>query len=780
MIQILGLRDFVDKKTGEVKTYDSHFKNGWRAPSVAELFANLDEYLQKIPERERYNMFYTVASCEEKKGRVFQEQDIVPIDIDGIKRGTESEVVDCILNELQLPKDKVGIVHSGNGVHILIQLERAFTSAEYFKTHRVYYKALCGRINQALFNAFLDGSADPTCFSKARILRLPNTDNIKPNKTETRCQMIQPNIEPLINVDLVSLADLPKVDEGDHIHPNAAVRLPTPDPQAVQSDCSFLVRCRTEQSTITEPMWYAMMSIIGRLPNGRELVHEYSNQYAFYDHEQTQNKLDYALEAAGPRTCDNISTMHEGCLTCPHFNKIKSPIQLVSKDFIRTKETGFYDIKIKSGVPVKDKPNYNDLVKYFKQNQEYFTDNSSELTYVFNGKYWEEIPRLEIYKFAEDNFDPSPSRTMCQEFEAKIKRTSMRSADFKDTFGYLNFENGVLDLDTMELKNHSAEYGFTYIIPYEYRIDTDCPRFDQFMKEITEDNQELIDLLLEYMGYCISGTDPKLVQMCAILHGGGGNGKSVLLDVLRNLVGINNCSAVSMKNISKETGRFQLMYKAINISDETPNNAFLESSDFKALVSGDTLEVRRLYQNPVMWKCTTKLIFACNDLPMTNDFSNGLQRRLLIIPFNATFSHELGNLDPFVTDKLLDERSGILHKILTAFKTFKERKYTFNIPKIVIDTKEDYAYMGDSILQFSNEECGVQEGNRVTARLAYKTYVLWCNDVNIKPASFMSFGKQFKNRIVKLYPEVVDLRKSIGLSKERVFLNLTVNANSNF
>ena len=60
MIQILGLRQFTDKETGEVKLYDSHFNNGWRAPSVQELFTNLDSYIEQIPEDQRWNMFYTV------------------------------------------------------------------------------------------------------------------------------------------------------------------------------------------------------------------------------------------------------------------------------------------------------------------------------------------------------------------------------------------------------------------------------------------------------------------------------------------------------------------------------------------------------------------------------------------------------------------------------------------------------------------------------------------------------------------------------------------------
>lgn len=773
MHQILGLREFVDKETGEVKLYDSHFNNGWRFESVAELFKNIDKYVNMIPADQRWNMFYTLSSCEEKKGRVFIEQDILPIDIDGIAKGEEQNVVDCVLQELGLDFTRVGVVFSGNGVHILLQLEK-FTDVSFFKTHKVYYKALCGRINQALFDAGIMGKADTTAFSRGRIFRLPNTLNRKPNKPETRCELIQGNIEPL-NVDLIALADLPNVSEGDHVHPNAYARMPKPDSKAVQEKCGFLRHCKENQDNVSEPQWYAMMSIVGRLENGDKLVHEYSENYSFYNPDQTDFKLEHALEAAGPRTCENIDGLWDGCKDCPHFCKITSPIQLVGEDYIRTKDTGFYDIKIKNGVAVKDRPNYDDLAKYFKSMQAFFTESESESTYIYNGKYWEIIPRLMLHNFAEENFDPSPSRTMCQEFESKIKRMELKDPEFTNTMGLLNFENGVLDIDKMELLPHSVEYGFTYVIPYDYEEGSDAPRFDKFMEEVTQGDREIQNLLLEYMGYCISGTDPKLVQLCAILYGGGGNGKSVLLEVLRSLIGPQNCSAVGMKSIAKETGRYPMMHKTVNISDETPTSAFLESSDFKALVSGDTVEVRKLYQNPVMWKCNTKLIFACNELPFTSDFSQGLFRRLLIIPFNARFSHEKGNLDPMIFEKLQAERAGILHRVLEAFKRLKEREYKFIIPEKINETKEDYEYMGDSVLQFVSEECFYKENNKVTMRLAYKVYVAWCQDVSIKPVTYNSFSRSFKNRVMKEVDGIWDVRKSADrFKKERIFNNLAI------
>jgi P4 family phage/plasmid primase-like protien len=776
MIQILGLREFVTD-TGEVKLYDSHFGNGWRAESLPELFANIESYIEKIPEEYRYNLFYTMSRCEERKGRVFVDQNVLPIDIDDVDE--PDQVIDCVLHTLGLPHDKVGLVDSGNGVHILIGLPVTITDVSYFKTNRVYYKALCGRINHALFEAGLRGTADPSVFSAARLMRLPYTENRKPNKGIKKCVVLNKNIEPL-NVDLVSLADMPRVEEGDHIHPRGYARFPDPDTHAVQEQCGFLRYVKGNQEDVTEPQWYAMLSIVGRLDNGEQLVHEYSQQYSNYNPDQTDTKLEHALEASGPRTCENIDTLWDGCKDCPQWCKITSPIQLVGEDYLRTKDTGFYDVKIKNGLAVRDKPNYDDLVKFFGQQMSYFTDQNTEITYTFNGTHWVEIPKLKLHKFAEDHFKPTPNKSMCVEFESKIKRTNLKDPSFMNVEGKLNFLNGVLDIESMELSPHSEDYGFMYVIPYKYEVGDKCPRFDQFMDEVTQENHHKKDLILQFMGYCLSGLDPKVVQKCAIFYGGGSNGKSVLLDLLRELVGRVNASAVGMTNLSKDTGRYKLKDRMVNISDETPSTGFLESNDFKSIVSGDTLEVRRLYHDAVEWKSMTKLVFACNELPFTSDFSDGLYRRLIIVPFNAKFRESDGTLDPLLLDKLLKERSGILQKVLMAYKEFKANGYRFPEVDEIKRAKQEYRSMGDSIYQFVEEECSYKQGLSVPSRVAYRCYIAWCEDVKQRPSTYNVFCRRFGKHLAAMVPDVSSERQSHGKGKTRIYLDLCINADASF
>ena len=151
-IQILSLREFTNEDGRLIKHDRKHFKAGWRAGSVKELFDNYDSYLAAIPENERWNIYYTACRCKEEKGRIFVDQDIIPIDIDGIDRNHLDEYIEIVGRVLGIDLEKVGIVDSGNGLQFIILLNTPIQNATYFDSNRGYYKALCGALNTEIFN----------------------------------------------------------------------------------------------------------------------------------------------------------------------------------------------------------------------------------------------------------------------------------------------------------------------------------------------------------------------------------------------------------------------------------------------------------------------------------------------------------------------------------------------------------------------------------------------------------------------------------------------------
>src|SRR5690606_13045346 len=132
------------------------------------------------------------------------------------------------------------------------------------------------------------------------------------------------------------------------------------------------------------------------------------------------------------------------------------------------------------------------------------------------------------------------SRSRIASIETMAQAHQAVSAACLDVGNLLNCNNGTLDLDTFRFRQHSPGDLLTYCLDYEYRPDADCPRFRQYIDEVLvgEDghtpDRDLARLHQELMG-CSLTTDNSHETMIW-LAGDGGNGKTVDITILRDLL----------------------------------------------------------------------------------------------------------------------------------------------------------------------------------------------------------------------------------------------------
>ena len=744
-IQILGYREYYDKKTQQIKLKTAFLNEKWRAKSVAQLFKNIDNYINNIPQEERYNIHYTVASCIDGPGRKLEYQTVIPFDLDGIDLNFKDKYIEIVLNALELDRDKTGITCSGNGLHFLVETKTRITYEEYFDEHKIYYKGLCAIVSQQLYDAGLCGIVDPVVFSKGKTLRLPCTTNKKTGKPDTESYIIQGNIEP-VDFDIIERSKIPVVEFNEQISEEMLKRLPAPDTEGVLNGCDFIKYCKAKPNELSEPKWYALLSILGRLESGDSLAHDYSRGHSNYNINATDSKLNQALTASGPRTCDSINNLWDGCTSCTNWRKCKSPITIKSEGYIKTKDTGFYNIRLDKGIPTKGKPNYDDLMKQFALDHSFVTLAEGNITFTWTGSHWEDHALKRIDAFAETNFDPTPNNQMCNEFRGKLQRNNIRDSEWFSPEGYINFSNGLLDIDTMELSNHDQDKGYKYVLPFPYDPSADCPRFTKFLGEVTSGDRELQQVLLEFMGYSLSNIDASIGQKALVLVGKGSNGKSVFMDVLKYLAGKGNYSTLSMGNeISKLENRYQLDGKLFNISEETPTNAMMDSTIFKALVTGGEVQARKLYCDAYSMRNVAKIIMACNELPSTRDLSYGMFRRLLLAPFNAKFVESDSSYDVLIRDKLYAEASGIYNLIIQALLTFKRNK-VFSTSVAIVKQVESYRRDNDDVLVWWEDNMVTcDESTFVAVADLYSSYRIDMEQSGQKPRAQVWFGRKIRD-----------------------------------
>jgi P4 family phage/plasmid primase-like protien len=743
MIQIIAYRDYFDNHQQKWSLAHKLLLET-RFESVSVMLQNLDEVLNEIPKEEHYNLHYTTANCYHAP-RQFKSQTLVPIDIDDIEETSLDGHIAVISETLNIPSEQFIQVSSGHGLHLLFEVDKEISSSEELSDLKQSYKTLCNQIQAALKASSLSGKLDPAVFRVSGTLRLPGTINRCPKGKaiqyeDTNCVLLNSNYKLHSFSNL--LGEAATTQAGESIDSSSLRAFPTPDSEYILKECKFLEWNFTSPTEVSEPEWYAALSIVGHLDNGNKLAHTMSSGHPGYSHKDTESKLAKAMAASGPRTCQNIDSISDKCRACPHYNKVTSPILLKGPDYIKTAGSGFWEIgPDKNGIPKPIKPAYEDLRRYFQKKYQYVCTPSGTV-WIYEAPLWRELESVYVEAFAQDNFVPKPSNSNVQEFLALILRTNVVSEDWfdKQSENKINLANGVIDVITHEFTAHDKKYGFKYCLPFEYSPTATSPVFDNFLAEITVGRTELQNVLMEYMAYSISGM-PYIYHKALMLSGEGSNGKSTFLSVLKKLAGPQAYSSIMLNELNQEYKRAYLVGKLFNVAEETPVKSLDDSSWFKVLSAGGSYMAREIYKKPInVVSNKTKLVMACNELPEMSDFSEGFIRRLIIVPFDAYFGK--GKADPKIEEKLSFELPGIFNQVLKAHKRLVDQN-GFSSSEVIDQTISDYRMDQNTVCAWFDEKVIMTQNERdfIPVRDCYVDYVAWCGVTKTKHESVIKFGK---------------------------------------
>jgi putative DNA primase/helicase len=372
---------------------------------------------------------------------------------------------------------------------------------------------------------------------------------------------------------------------------------------------------------------------------------------------------------------------------------------------------------------------------------------------VWRKTHYEYIENVFIEGFAQEHFNPVANTNKVREFRELICRTHLTPVDWFEstTRKKMNFINGVLDLSTWDFLEHSEEVGFRYVLPYEYNPYSKAPVFEKMLKKITGGSEELQNVLLEMMGYCLSN-DTCWAQKAFVLVGEGANGKSTLMNTVKLLSGGNNYACLTMEDLKKsEYNRQMLDNKLFNFSEETPSKALVEHSLFKTLVTGGEIQVRSPYKEPYSIKNNAKLVFSCNELPKALDTTYGFYRRLIILPFDQRITKKDPDYDPYIERKLAGELPGIFNLAIEGYKRLL-RQGGFSESKQIEATLAEYENETDSVKGWVKDNVKVHPINgsdtpRSSLKdmyLRYKTEVEYSGEM---PITRKKFTKKLRNVI---------------------------------
>ncbi|MDX9703979.1 MAG: phage/plasmid primase, P4 family [Candidatus Auribacterota bacterium] len=383
--------------------------------------------------------------------------------------------------------------------------------------------------------------------------------------------------------------------------------------------------------------------------------------------------------------------------------------------------------------------------------------------HLWNGKVWEldethRVMRLardtvESFNDLVDSFDEDTQKLFYKHIktsgnEAKLRamtsvarsyeNMSVKSSQFDADEYLLNCHNGVLDLKSGQMRDHSEKLLISKLCGTKFDPSAECPLWLEFLDTIFHGNDDLIRFVQKAVGYVLTGDVSH--QMFFILHGAGANGKSTFVDTIYKMLGsyamITPTSTLTAKRgneIPNDVAR--LKGARFIVASELSRSSLLDESLIKQLTSTEPLSARYLHKEFFEFRPTGKVFLSTNYKPTIRGTDDGIWRRIKLIPFDHKFEGDK-KIENYAQKYLFPELPGILRWAVDGFAMLQAEG--FHEPEAIMAATNQYKESEDIIGSFLRENCVLQSHCRCLCSELYDLYKQMC-DVRIRKKDFNDY-----------------------------------------
>lgn len=413
-----------------------------------------------------------------------------------------------------------------------------------------------------------------------------------------------------------------------------------------------------------------------------------------------------------------------------------------------------------------------------KEDQEYeafgLIDGKSAIDYInlsehitalygiafYDGNWWmkrknpwyDKVVDEDIYhKFIEEAGNVALKADEKKFFNALKVKSKRHSTDDTDTL--INFKNGRYDIKEEKLYAYTNSEFLTFGIDVDFKEDAKCDAVDNALHDWTQGNQDEVDALMEFTGSIMysknSGHEKGL-----ILYGPNAkNGKSTFLEMMTNLFSREYISAMNFRSLESQFGAYSLIGKKL-ISIPELEDTYIESSPkFKSIITGDPINIEgKNIRHELTWYPILRFIGATNRFPRFNDQTNGIWRRLIIIPFDfqPTKKQEAAFKKKNIMNEEARERLALL--AVKGLVNYLNRK-GFTIPARSKEIEEKMKIISNPVHAWSLDDHATHsETMKFNDSLSenFTAFKIWCGSNNYK-----ALGKlKFREELLRVRPDL--------------------------
>ncbi|MCM1382323.1 MAG: phage/plasmid primase, P4 family [Muribaculaceae bacterium] len=313
----------------------------------------------------------------------------------------------------------------------------------------------------------------------------------------------------------------------------------------------------------------------------------------------------------------------------------------------------------------------------------------------------------------------------------------------------INFKDGVLDIFSGEVYEHSPEYTFTYCLDAYIRdIDREDNEelFRQYLDNSFGNDTANISNLQEMLGVAISQIRDQKIAF--FLHGKSNSGKSVMLDLLKKLIGEDFYSSVSFEQLASRFGTAHFSGKSLNISGEAPDITAKRLDTFKTVVGNDTVMAEHKGKDGFYMRNRALLVFAANSMPEVSIHDEAYYNRLRIIRYNKSVdkSQWIKNLP----ERLFIESIGtILRFAIEGLRRFINNGMELTYIETSDQYVDEYRNDANSFISFAIQFVVPSNGGILLSRDLFRAYEEYCSQNGLTSIGTNKCSKM----LLEVFPE---------------------------
>ena len=567
---------------------------------------------------------------------------------------------------------------------------------------------------------------------------------------------------------------------------------PAPSRQEVESVCAA-IRALAATGGVTEEEWsLGIVNTAKFTQDPQDAAQVWSSAYPRYNPAEVSTKLSKKEASdSGPTTCGRMAVLNEtceaACKDCSYNGNASSPVHaaqkysankgklsvIVSQTPTTSTTTDSSDLQPIPILDPTDSVNAKWVLRYLQGRIRFVTKQNQWIIFL-PGTGWSiksdaqmlhlaELAMRELGSVGMEQMSPENLKRLASHVTKSLNATSLANAvtllkgqpsvevhthELDANPMLLGLKNGqCMDLKTGMVFDMEPHHLVTKTVGCEYDPFAQCPQWETFLLVVFQGDQDLIDYVQQWLGYCLTGSIAE--QQILFAYGLGANGKSVLFSVLAEMLGTYAVTApVDTFMLSGNEGPKSFLLARLAgarfvLANETADGQRLAENTIKELTGGETIAAAHKYGHVFEYRPSFKIAIVGNHKPVIRGTDTGIWRRLHMLPFNRTFApHEQ---DPDLVTKLKGELSGILNWAIKGALAWHQNK-RLQVPDAMRKEADAYRSESDIIGQWLSENCTVQIGLKESAANLYMDYGNWCKANGHEVSSQTIFGRRLSER----------------------------------